>query len=425
MTRTSSSQAGRTPRAKAQATGPSGPRRHGILPYQRLKQLIASRAIRAEVPIQERQIQPASLDLRLGRKAYRLLSSFLPEQTEIHNRLSLRPGSPRQGSGQAPDHDVLDFYQSDLVMYEMDLREGAILEKGHVYLVPLLEHLELPKTLRARANPKSTTGRLDVFTRVITDLNTGFDEIRPGYHGPLYLEVVPRSFAIKVKTGLSLNQLRLIQGPATLSDSAIKSLHRKTPLLYHNLAEAKPLPGRDLRIDRGLFVRVDLRGPDPESGGGPEAIIGYRAKKNSHVIDLSKIGHYAALDFWEPIRRHRNDSLLLEPEEFYILASKERIRVPAGYAAEMVAYEAACGELRTHYAGFFDPGFGYGRGELHGTQVVLEVRPHDVPFQIYDGQTFFKVVYEVMQDIPTQVYGTALGSSYQRQGLTLSKHFKA
>lgn len=399
----------------------AAPRRHGILPYQRLKQLIASRTIKAEVPIQERQIQPASLDLRLGRKAYRLLSSFLPEQTEIHNRLSLRPGS-----APSSDHDVLDFYQSDLVMYEMDLRDGAILEKGHVYLVPLLESLDLPKTLRAHANPKSTTGRLDVFTRVITDLNTGFDEIRPGYQGPLYLEVVPRSFAIKVKTGLSLNQLRLIQGPATLSDSGIQSLHRQDPLLYHNVTEVKPLPGRDLRVDRGLFVRVDLRGPDPEAATlGADAIIGYRAKKNSHVIDLSKIGHYAALDFWEPIRRHRNDSLLLEPEEFYILASKERIRVPAGYAAEMVAYEAACGELRTHYAGFFDPGFGYGRGEMHGTQVVLEVRPHDVPFQIYDGQTFFKVVYETMQEIPTQVYGAALGSSYQRQGLTLSKHFKA
>jgi dCTP deaminase len=177
---------------------------------------------------------------------------------------------------------------------------------------------------------------------------------------------------------------------------------------------------RDLRTDRGLFLRIDLKGDD--RSGSP--IIGYRAKKNSHVIDLSKIGHYAALDFWEPLYRHRQDSLLLEPEEFYILASKERIRVPAGYAAEMVAFEAACGELRTHYAGFFDPGFGYGRGELHGTQVVLEVRPHDVPFLIHDGQTFFKVVYDRMLTRPSQLYGMALGSSYQRQGLTLSKHFK-
>ncbi len=378
--------------------------RHGILPYQRLKQLLADRMIRADVPIEDRQVQPASLDLRLGRKAYRLVSSFLPERSVIKNALN-----------------VLDFYQSDLVMYEMDLTGGAILEKGHVYLVPLLESLHLPKSLRARANPKSTTGRLDVFTRVITDLNVGFDEIRPGYAGPLYLEIVPRSFTIKVKTGLSLNQLRLIRGPATVSDSALRSLHRTDSLLYHNLPSAKPLALREIRISRGLFLRVDLHGEE----SGHERIVGYRAKKNSHVVDLSKIGHYAALDFWEPIRRHRNDSLLLEPEEFYILASKERIRVPAGYAAEMVAYEAACGELRTHYAGFFDPGFGYGRGEIRGTQVVLEVRPHDVPFLIHDGQTFFKVVYDKMLEIPTQIYGAALGSSYQRQGLTLSKQFKA
>ncbi len=389
-------------------------RRQGILPYQRLRRLIADGIIRADIPIEDRQIQPASLDLRLGTKAYRLLSSFLPEWSEIKSRLTLR-----QGSGQ----DLMDFYQSDLVMYEMDLREGAILEKGHVYLVPLLENLQLPPTLRARANPKSTTGRLDVFTRVITDLHAGFDEIRPGYGGPLYLEVVPRSFTIKVKTGQSLNQLRLIQGASLVSDADLRILHRKEAILYHQgngVSAGKPVTASQLRIDRGLFLRIDLQGT--ERGG--DTIVGYRAKKNSHVIDLSKIGYYAALDFWEPIRRHRNDSLLLEPEEFYILASKERIRVPPEYAAEMVAYEAACGELRTHYAGFFDPGFGYGQGELKGTQVVLEVRPHDVPFLIYDGQTFFKVVYDQLVATPDQVYGSLLGSSYQRQGLTLSKHFK-
>ena len=375
----------------------------GILPYQQIAQLIAKGAIQADVPIEDRQIQPASLDLRLGRKAYRLISSFLPELSEITSRLN-----------------VLDFYQSDLVMYEMDLTDGAILEKGHVYLVPLLERVALPKPLRARTNPKSTTGRLDVFTRVVTDLNTGFDEIRAGYCGPLYLEIVPRSFAIKVKTGYSLNQIRFVRGDATVSDRSLHALHTQEPLLYHNLPAKRALGSGDLRTDRGLFLRIDLIGDD--RNGSP--VIGYRAKKNSHVIDLSKVGHYAALDFWEPLHRHRQDSLLLEPEEFYILASKERIRVPAGYAAEMVAFEAACGELRTHYAGFFDPGFGYGRGELHGTQVVLEVRPHDVPFLIHDGQTFFKVVYDRMLAHPSQLYGAALGSSYQRQGLTLSKHFK-
>lgn len=375
----------------------------GILPYQQIARLITRGVITSDCPIEDRQIQPASLDLRLGKKAYRLLSSFLPELSPISSRL-----------------DVLDFYQSDLVMYELDLTEGAILEKGHVYLVPLLEQLELPAGVHARANPKSTTGRLDVFTRVVTDLNTGFDEIRAGYRGPLYLEVVPRSFAIKVRTGYSLNQIRFVRGDATVSDAALQKLHATDSLLFHNTPNPKPLRPSEFRTERGLFLRVDLTAGDRE-----DEVIGYRAKKNSHVIDLSKIGHYAALDFWEPLKRHRQDSLLLEPEEFYILASKERIRVPPGYAAEMVAYEAACGELRTHYAGFFDPGFGYGDGKMRGTQVVLEVRPHDVPFLIHDGQTFFKVVYDRMVDVPTQVYGTALGSSYQRQALTLSKHFKA
>ena len=381
---------------------PAGSSR-GILAYQQIADLIARQVIRAERPLEDRQIQPASLDLRLGKKAYRLISSFLPELSPISHRL-----------------DVLDFYQSDLVMYEMDLTHGAILEKGHVYLVPLLEHLKLPGTIRARANPKSTTGRLDVFTRVVTDLNAGFDEIRAGYGGPLYLEVVPRSFAIKVRTGDSLNQIRFIRRDATVPDAALRKLHAAEPLLFHNAPASKPLRLNEFRTERGLFLRIDLTGSDRE-----DQVIGYRAKKNSHVIDLAKIGHYAALDFWEPLKRHRQDSLLLEPEEFYILASKERIRVPPGYAAEMVAYEAACGELRTHYAGFFDPGFGYGDGRMRGTQVVLEVRPHDVPFLIHDGQTFFKVVYDQMLTVPTQMYGTTLGSSYQRQALTLSKHFKA
>lgn len=377
----------------------------GILPYQDITRLITSHVIDASPAIEDRQIQPASLDLRLGRKAYRLISSFLPELSAISSRLN-----------------VLDFYQSDLVMYEMDLTGGAILEKGHVYLVPLLESLKLPKTIRARANPKSTTGRLDVFTRVVTDLNAGFDEIRAGYHGPLFLEVVPRSFAIKVRTGQSLNQIRFVRGNAAVPDRDLLALHRTTPLLYHNDPSRKTVGNRDFRAEHGLFLRIDVKG-DERSGS---RIIGYRAKKNSHVIDLSKVGHYAAADFWEPLYRHRHDSLLLEPEEFYILASKERIRVPAGYAAEMVAYEAACGELRTHYAGFFDPGFGYGsKGEIKGTQVVLEVRPHDVPFLIHDGQTFFKVVYDKMLDKPSQLYGVGLGSSYQQQALTLSKHFKA
>jgi dCTP deaminase len=379
-------------------------RKHGILSDTHLKTLIREHAIDAAPAITESQIQPASVDLRLGTKAYRLISSFLPERSEIGARLN-----------------VLDLYQSELVMYDIDLTQGAILEKGHVYLVPLLEHVALPSHVRGRANPKSSTGRLDIFTRLITDLNAGFDEIPHGYQGPLYLEIVPRSFTIRVQTGLALNQLRLLTGRSTVSDSKLRALHRSAKLLYHNDddPDARPLATQDIRVDHGLFLRIDLRG----SGAGRE-IVGYRAKKNSHVVDLSKTGHYSALDFWEPIYRQPNNTLLLEPEEFYILASHERIKVPAGYAAEMVAYEAAFGELRTHYAGFFDPGFGAGDGTRKGTQVVLEVRPHDVPFLIRDGQTFFKVVYENMLDLPEHLYGASIGSSYHQQGLTLSKHFK-
>ncbi len=380
-----------------------GAAKGGILPDHEIRRLIHEGAISASSEIEDGQIQPASLDLRLGHKAYRLRSSFHPEHSDIHTRLN-----------------VLNLYKSDhLVMYEIDLAQGGILEKGHVYLVPLLETLALPKDIRGRANPKSSTGRLDIFTRMITDLNVGFDEVRRGYHGPLYLEIVPLSFTINVQTGLALNQLRLVKGHSTVADTQLLKLHSRESLLYDNNEGNIPLAPRDIRVDKGMFLRIDLQG-----NGGHNPIVGYRAKKNSHVVDLSKTGYYAAQDFWEPIYRHTNDSLVLEPQEFYILASKERIKVSAGYATEMVAYEAACGELRTHYAGFFDPGFGAGNESRKGTQVVLEVRPHDVPFLIHDGQTFFKVMYEKMLDVPERLYGAGIGSSYHQQGLTLSKHFK-
>ena len=380
-------------------------RKNGILPDRYLKRLIQDGQITSKFPIQDGQIQPASLDLRLGDKAYRLRSSFHPERSDVHTRLN-----------------VLDLCESDLVMYAIDLTQGGILEKGHVYLVPLLESLALPKRIRGRANPKSSTGRLDIFTRMITDLNVGFDEVRLGYHGPLYLEIVPLSFTIRVQTGLALNQLRLVEGQPTVSDTQLIKLHRQEGLLFDNgnpPQDNVPLATKNMRVNNGMFLRVDL-----QENGEHNSIVGYRAKKNSHVVDLSRIGHYPALDFWEPIYRHASDSLVLEPQEFYILASKERIRVPPGYATEMVAYEAACGELRTHYAGFFDPGFGSGTTPQNGTPVVLEVRPHDVPFMIHDGQTFFKVMYEKMLDIPDEIYGSTIGSSYYQQGLTLSKHFK-
>jgi len=371
-------------------------RDRGVLASQHLRKLVHDGVIAAKAPVEERQYQPASLDLRLGDTAYRMLSSFLPERSAIAQRLT-----------------VQDLYQADLVMYEVDLRKGAVLEKGHVYLIPLMEELALPRTLAGKTNSKSTTGRLDVFTRTITDFHARFDEVRPGYRGKLYLEVVPRSFSVRVAAGMCLNQLRLFGGSPMVGDAEIERQHKSEGLLY--LGDS-PLPARDVRAENGLFLRIQLAGKDQ--------VVGFRAKKNSQVIDLSRVGHYDPTDFWEPLPQHRNGTLLLEPEDFYILMSKERIRVPPDYAAEMVAYEAALGELRTHYAGFFDPGFGYGAGDVRGTPIVLEVRPHDVPFLIHDGQPFFRVVFERMQERPDKVYGEGIGSSYQFQGLTLSKQFK-
>ncbi len=371
----------------------------GVFSYQELKKALSEGVIRSDVPVEDGQIQPASIDLRLGPKAYRLVSSFLPEGHGVLEKLHMP-----------------DMYGSDLVMYEMDISRGGILEKGSVYLIPLMEELRLPRNVGGKANPKSTTGRLDIFTRVITDRNPRFDEIPPGYKGGLFLEVMPRSFTINVTEGLSLVQLRLRRGSCTLSDTSLKRLNREVRLLYDG---EEHVANDRARIANGVFMSVDLFG-DPKSG-----IIGYKSKRNSHVVDLTKKNYYNIDDFWEPIFRNDKGTLILEPEEFYILASKERIRIPAGFASEMVPYEAGSGELRTHYAGFFDPGFGYGRkGEVKGTKAVLEVRAHDVPFMIAHGQTFCKLFFEKMSDLPEKVYGPKIGSSYQYQTITLSKQFR-
>src|SRR3990170_5437840 len=372
----------------------------GVLSFQRLKDAVADGVIRCEgASVAEEQIQPASVDLRLGSKAYRLISRFLPEGYSVMDKLH-----------------AADIYGSDLVMYETDISNGGILEKGHVYLIPLIEKLDLPRDVRGRANPKSTTGRLDIFARVLTDRNPRFDDIACGYKGSLYLEVMPRSFTIKVKEGLSLVQLRLIRCECSLTDSRLKALHKDSRLLFNG---EDHLSAKQIKVSKGLFMSVDL------SGQNPDGIIGYKSKRNSHVVDLTKKNHYNIADFWEPIHRNNKGTLILEPEEFYILSSKEKIRIPPRYAAEMVAYEAGSGELRTHYAGFFDPGFGFGlKGEVKGTKAVLEVRAHDVPFMIGDGQTFCKLFFERMAEVPDRVYGPRIGSSYQYQSITLSKQFK-
>lgn len=389
-------------------------RTKGIITVQKLRLLSEAGVITTEeaYPLEDDQFQPNSIDLRLGEKAYRIRCSFLPENESVADKLE------------------------KLSQYEFSIREGAILEPNCVYLIPLLESLNLPshlasqqslfngqnkeveivseEALSAKANPKSTTGRLDVFTRVITDHSHRFEEIRSGYNGRLYLEVVPKSFPIKVKTGHRLNQLRIRHGSTTLSDQDILRTHSTSPLLFREGGD--PLPLDELKVNDGLFMSVNLHGDEGQ-------IVGYKAKKHRDYIDLDNINHYSVPDFWEPIYAQQDDYLILEPEAFYIFASKERCRIPKHLAAEMIAYDTGSGELRTHYAGFFDSGFG-GRIEDKGARAVLEVRSHDVPFLIEDGQTFCSMKFEPNTEVPQFIYGEDIKSNYQGQELRLGKHFK-
>jgi dCTP deaminase len=372
----------------------------GVLPYQALRAAVADGWIRAAVPVADGQFQPASLDLRLGPVASQLRASFLPFRETVEDRL--RAAEPAD---------------SDLVIDRLSLEAGATLQRGSVYLVPLLESLALPPGLRGRCNPKSTTGRLDIFTRVITDATPRFDEIQAGYQGPLYLEVSPQSFPVRVQAGQSLNQLRLLSGPTLIPDAELAAVYRAAPLLYDD--DDRPIPLERAVFNDGLCMGVDLSGR--QTGG----IIGYRAHPNPPAVDLARVDHYDPAEFWEPIKRPGRDAYILEANRFYILVSKERIRVPPEYAAEMVVYDAGAGEIRTHYAGFFDPGFGYGDGRVLGTKVVMEVRAREVPFMVYDGQISFKVLFERLAGRTQRLYGVGLPSSYQHQTLTLSKHFHA
>jgi dCTP deaminase len=365
----------------------------GVLPAQRLREAIAREwMVAGPWRIPAESVQPASVDLRLGDHAWALRCSFLPDSKS-----------------------TVEEKSEDLAFEQIDLRDGATLERDRPYLVPLIEELRLPAEIRAKANPKSSTGRLDVFTRVLTDRNHRFDEIAPGYHGKLYLEVVPRTFAIRVKTGLALNQVRLMTGDARLSDHQLLALHRERPLLY---VDSRPVPEDELSLADGLFVSLDV-------SGSAEAIVGYRAKKNSLPIDLTKVGALSWREYWEPVHPEPGGRIVLEPEVFYLLLSAEGVSVPPSYAAEMLAYDPTAGELRTHYAGFFDPGFGYSRerGERTGSRAALEVRARDVSFMVEHRQPVCKLAFERMAEEPDVLYGEDIGSNYQGQLTMLSKHF--
>ena len=378
-----------TVKLKLFGTGPSENDSHstGVLPSQGIEHLIkASKEIVALEPVRDDQIQPASLDLRLGSVAYRVRASFLPgKNATVIQRLA------------------------DLAMHKMDISEGAVLERGCVYIVPLLEGLALRKRTSAMGNPKSSIGRLDVFTRLITDYGTEFDRVREQYNGPLYAEVSPRTFSVLVRKGSRLNQLRIRRGSPASGDETLRRLHEE-----HQLVES--ISAEDIRD--GVPVSVDLAGD--RSGG----IIGYKARSHAGLIDVDRVRHYEIPDYWEPVLAPSRGGLVLDPADFYILASRESVRVPPMLAAEMVAYDTLVGEFRVHYAGFFDPGFGDPQAGGQGSRAVLEVRSFEMPFVIEHGQVVGRLVYERLTAVPARLYGAGLNSSYQRQGIALSKHFK-
>jgi dCTP deaminase len=385
------------PELVSKTNEPATARIQGMLPSQEIRQLISNGHLRAFPEITEKQIQPASLDLRLGDVAHRVRASFLPRHSRVEHRI----------------------HELELRMTRIDLTRATVFEKGCVYIVPLLEELHLPEDISARANPKSSIGRLDIFTRLITDYGVGFEQVTPGYKGQLYAEIASRTFTVAVRAGMTLNQLRFVRGNPKPSDRATTALEktaraREEALVYSE--EGRPAKARIGK--KSIMLSVNLRGSDPSE------VVAYKARKNAPVIDLANINHYDPQDFWEIKHDPGKRGLILDPGDFYILASEEKVSVPPDWAAEMVPMDQDIGEFRIHYAGFFDPGFGHGASDIKGTRAVLEVRAHEVPFLIEHGQPMGRLMYMPLLSQPDKIYGTEIGSSYQRQGLALSKHFK-
>ena len=357
----------------------------GILNDEQITDLFAAGQLASEQPLDEDQIQPASLDLRLGKLAWRVRASFLPGKDHLVQ-------------------NKLDRFS----LHQIDLTQGAVLETGCVYIVPLLESFDLPDAISASANPKSSTGRLDIFTRVIADRAQQFDMVPAGYSGPLYLEISPRTFPIVARTGSRLSQIRFRIGNSILGRDDLLALHQAETLVA----------AEDPNIDqRGIAMSIDLT-------GDKNGLVGYHGKRHTGVVDVDKKAACNVLDYWEPIYNRGSRDIVLDPDEFYILVSREAVHVPPMYAAEMVPFDPLVGEFRVHYAGFFDPGFGHAAAGGAGARAVLEVRSHEVPFILEHGQIVGRLVYENMLMRPKALYGADLKSNYQAQGLKLSKHFK-
>jgi len=363
-------------------------REPGIVPSQEIEELIKNGKIRSRAEISKDQIQPASIDLRLGNIACRVRASFIPSKKFL-----------------------ISAKIRELQLEEIDLSQPTLLKVGSVYIVPLIETLELPPDMRGKANPKSTTGRLDIFTRLMAEGSGRFEEVPLGYSGDLYVEIVPQTFPIIIKAGTKLNQIRFFRGAPQRDAEQLRLLSRRGKLIYKENGDAPT----EISIDKGLRISVDLQ------GSGQDDIVAYRAKRGCSPINLANVGAYEVEEFWEPIRAPNSKSIVLNPDDFYLLASKQRVGVPPDYAAEMEQYDSSIGEFTVHYAGFFDPGFGYGiQGEIKGTKAVLEVRAHEVPILLEDGQDVGRMTYLKMAAPPNELYGQNIGSSYQWQGLALS-----
>ncbi len=350
----------------------------GALVYQDYLKLIKKNYIINET-IDQNQIQPASLDLSLSEECYEIKHSFLSHKTTVRRKLK------------------------DLIIKKINLNKEFIFKKDKTYIVKLNESLNLKNNIFGHCNPKSSTGRLDIFCRTIVDFAEEYEKIPNNYQGEIFLEITSRSFDVAFKKGNCLNQLRLIMGNQYyLSDEQLKKI--KTKLKITNFKK------NTLKINNGVKISVDLSN---------SKTIAYVAKNNTPVLKFSKIKSHKINDFWKAIKNIDN-SLLIEKNKFYILKSKEKVIIPDNLAGEMIPYDTGIGDFRAHYAGFFDPGFGM----PNGTYAVLEVKTNEIPFLLEDGQTIARIKYEKLNKNSNIVYGKDIKSNYQNQGLKLSKHFK-